>query len=65
MEKIKTLLINAWCWIKDIAYLMLCLPIGLWAIIRHKEVRDAIIALGNGEHIDLINVIGDAYSKDD
>lgn len=65
MKKIGTWLINGWCWIKDIAYLMLCLPIGLWAIIRHKEVRDAIIALGNGEHIDLINVIGNVYSEDD
>ena len=65
MEKIKTWLINAWCWIKDIAYLMLCLPIGLWAIIRHKELRDAIIAIGNGEHIDLVNVVENVYSEDD
>lgn len=65
MEKIKTLLINAWLWIKDVAYLMLCLPIGLWAIIQHKELRDAIRALGNGEHIDLVNVVGNVYFEDD
>lgn len=65
MEKIKTLLINAWCWIKDVAYLMLCLPIGLWVIIRHKELRDAIRAIGNREHIDLVNVVENVYSEDD
>ena len=65
MGKIKTLLNNAWCWIKDIAFLMLCLPLGLWAIIRHKEIRNAIKALGNGEHIDLANVVGNVYSEDD
>ena len=65
MEKIKTLLINAWCWIKDIAFLMLCTFLGIWACIRHKELRDAIIALGNGEHIDLVNVVENVYSEDD
>lgn len=65
MEKIKTLLINAWCRIKDAAFLMLCLLVGLWAIIRHKEIRNAIKALGNGEHIDLVNVVENVYSEDD
>ena len=65
MEKIKTLLNNAWCWIKDIGYIMLCAFLGIWACIRHKEIRDAIKALGNGEHIDLVNVVGNVYSEDD
>lgn len=65
MKKIGTWLINGWCWIKDIGYITLCAFLGIWACIRHKELRDAIIALGNGEHIDLVNVVGNVYSEDD
>ena len=65
MRKIKTMLNNAWCWIKDIGYITLCAFLGIWACIRHKEIRDAVRANGNGEHIDLINVVENVYSKCD
>ena len=65
MRKIKTMLNNGWCWIKDIGYFTLCAFLGIWACIRHKEILDAIRARANGEDIDLINVVENVYSKYD
>lgn len=65
MKKIGTWLINGWCWIKDIGYIMLCAFLGIWVCIRHKEVLDAIRARANGEAIDPINVVENVYSKYD
>ena len=65
MKKIETWLINGWCWIKDIGYVTLCAFLGIWACIRHKEILDAVRANRNGEHIDLINVVENVYSKYD